>query len=139
MYCVEFDSKYIITGSRDRTIKVWSLSTGQVVGTFQNAHIGSVLCLKFEKDWDVPGTARLVDDEPTGAVPSGLLVSGSSDCSICVWKMSHGGMVNGEREVRAEVQATLKGHEGGVLDIRIDDKWIVSWYVVPHNLHSTLS
>lgn len=30
-------------------------------------------------------------------------------------------------EIEAEVKAVLKGHTGGVLDLKIDDKWIVSW------------
>ncbi|KAJ2914950.1 hypothetical protein MD484_g5453, partial [Candolleomyces efflorescens] len=124
VYCVEFDSQYVVTGSRDRTIKVWSLKTGQALGTFQDAHRGSVLCLKFEKDWAL-GSGADVDAEPQ--TPKGLLVSGSSDCSICVWEMELGDFLpNGEREVRAQVRATLEGHEGGVLDIWMDEKWIVS-------------
>ncbi|RXW15383.1 hypothetical protein EST38_g10472 [Candolleomyces aberdarensis] len=120
VYCVEFDSQYVVTGSRDRTIKVWSLKTGQVLGTFQDAHRGSVLCLKFEKDWALGADSM-------EAPPKGLLVSGSSDCSICVWEMELGDLLpNGEREITAKVLATLEGHEGGVLDIRMDDKWIVS-------------
>lgn len=153
VYCVEFDSQYVVTGSRDRTIKVWSLKTGQMLGTFQDAHRGSVLCLKFEKDWVLGGGSGVGADninvnsdsnsnydaygdhdgdtdstEPRP--PKGLLVSGSSDCSICVWEMELGDVLpNGEREVRARVKATLEGHEGGVLDIRMDEKWIVSWSV----------
>ena len=137
MYCVEFDSQYVVTGSRDRTIKVWSLKTGQVLGTFQDAHRGSVLCLKFEKDWAL-GSGADVDAEPQ--TPKGLLVSGSSDCSICVWEMELGDFLpNGEREVRAQVRATLEGHEGGVLDIRMDEKWIVSWLVIPSSSSSLIT
>jgi F-box and WD-40 domain protein 1/11 len=153
VYCVEFDSQYVVTGSRDRTIKVWSLKTGQMLGTFQDAHRGSVLCLKFEKDWALGGGSGVgVDnvnvnsdsnsnydaygdhddnDSTEPRPPKGLLVSGSSDCSICVWEMELGDVLpNGEREVRARVKATLEGHEGGVLDIRMDEKWIVSWSVI---------
>jgi F-box and WD-40 domain protein 1/11 len=32
-----------------------------------------------------------------------------------------------EFEIRAKVKAVLRGHGGGVLDLRVDDKWIVSW------------
>ena len=145
VYCVEFDSKYIITGSRDRTIKVWSLRTGQVVGTFWNAHSGSVLCLKFEKEWasgldsccglrscDINGAGNVpVREATSGRV--GMLVSGSSDCSIKVWEMRLGDILpgtGGEREVEARLVDTLSGHEGGVLDIRMDEKWIVSWCVL---------
>jgi F-box and WD-40 domain protein 1/11 len=95
----------------------------------------------------------------------GFMVSGSSDCSVCVWDLTTGRVVgdsldagassavqsglgsdlqgvieNGgegasadepEREVNAEVRAVLKGHVGGVLDLRIDKRWIVSWCVLP--------
>jgi len=76
------------------------------------------------------------------------MVSGSSDCSICVWNLKLGPVIgdedsasieddksvryadeNSDREVTAEVRAVLKGHSGGVLDLKIDKQWIVSWCV----------
>ncbi|KAF7978763.1 hypothetical protein HWV62_44794 [Athelia sp. TMB] len=116
VYCLEFDSTRIITGSRDRTIKVWSLQTGKPLATFRG-HAGSVLCLKFDQDWDVRGEG----EDDTEQKP-GFMVSGSSDCSICVWDLRSG--KNGE--VTAEVRTVLKGHSGGVLDLRMDDQHIVS-------------
>lgn len=130
VYCVEFDSQHIVTGSRDRTMKVWSLKTGELLGSLQGAHRGSVLCLKFEKDWSL---AQEMDENADSSeqASKGILVSGSSDCTICVWDMELGRTLpNGEREIKGEVKAILEGHEGGVLDIRMDDKWIVSWSVV---------
>ena len=171
VYCLEFDSRRIITGSRDRTIKVWSLRTGALLATFVGVHLGSVLCLKFEGDWD---RDWIVDDcdsngddnsfgddgESAGRFGhrddlargrrrrrrKGFMVSGSSDCSVCVWDLDLGPVVeynntdmdaystdqmrvddDGERQVTAEVRAVLKGHSGGVLDLRIDEHWIVSW------------
>jgi F-box and WD-40 domain protein 1/11 len=111
VYCLEFDSKRIISGSRDQTIKVWDIRTGRCLGTF-NGHYGSVLCLKFEKDWDIKGDGT-----------KGFIVSGSSDRRACVWDIwiGEGG------EVHAEVRAVLKGHLDGVLDLRVDEQWIVSW------------
>jgi len=111
VYCLEFDSKRIISGSRDQTIKVWDIQTGRCLGTFRG-HYGSVLCLKFEKDWDIKGDGS-----------KGFMVSGSSDRRACVWDIwiGEGG------EVRAEVRAVLRGHLDGVLDLRVDEKWIVSW------------
>ena len=72
------------------------------------------------------------------------MVSGSSDTTVCVWDLQlepileqgDGASVdddrtvrgnNAERAVRGEVRSVLKGHSGGVLDIRIDKQWIVSW------------
>ncbi|GBE83444.1 F-box/WD repeat-containing protein [Sparassis crispa] len=131
VYCLEFDSSRIITGSRDLTIKVWSLKTGRCLGSFAG-HRGSVLCLKFDKDWDTVDNVGEDDDEDvqTARVRKGFLVSGSSDCSVCVWDLSvlrpADGEVQGEQPVTAEVRAVLKGHSGGVLDLRIDSNWIVS-------------
>ena len=71
-------------------------------------HAGSVLCLKFDKDWDI--------DDPFAP---GFMVTGSSDCSIIVWNL----FANGSR---AEALTTLNAHTGGVLDLRIDNKHIVS-------------
>ena len=180
VYCLEFDSTRIITGSRDRTIKVWSLATGRLLGTFWGVHRGSVLCLKFEGDWEegegegggedssegctdviggvdregveVMGGSGVGGWNGRGKGKRGFMVSGSSDCSVCVWDLyavrggggrdrhSFSGMVDvegddeayegeEEGEVHAEVRAVLKGHSGGVLDLRIDKKWIVSWCV----------
>ena len=174
VYCLEFDSRRIITGSRDRTIKVWSLRTGALLATFVGVHLGSVLCLKFEGDWDrdwiVDGDFNgdggsfhwEGDGESAGRLGhrddlargrrrrrKGFMVSGSSDCSVCVWDLDLGPIVeynnpdmdaysdnqmhvddDGERQVTAEVRAILKGHSGGVLDLRIDEQWIVSWCVI---------
>ena len=126
VYCLEFDSRRIITGSRDRTIKVWSLETGRCLATFMG-HRGSVLCLKFDKDWDFPTGEEDAWDDGT-KWKHGFMVSGSSDCSVCVWDLcARTPVAGGDCEVRAEVVAVLRGHIGGVLDLRIDDKWIVSW------------
>lgn len=152
-----------MTGSRDRTVKVWSLRTGRLLGTFWGAHQGSVLCLKFEHDWDQSwdGLTEMSPDPATDqasgsggllsrtysemplrerfptamnmARKKGFMVSGSSDCSICVWDIWTGrpiledGIESGDKEVHGEVRDILKGHVGGVLDLKIDKKWIVSW------------
>jgi F-box and WD-40 domain protein 1/11 len=130
-------------------------------------HLGSVLCLKFERDWDrewVIGDSDSNGDDGESAGHfshrddwargrrkrrrrKGFMVSGSSDCSVCVWDLDLGPVVeydtdidvysnrmhvdddDGERYVTGEVKAVLKGHSGGVLDLRIDKQWIVSWWV----------
>ncbi|KAF5348831.1 hypothetical protein D9756_009703 [Leucocoprinus leucothites] len=155
VYCVDFDSQRIITGSRDRTVIAWSLKTGRRLGTFVGAHTGSVLCLKFERDWDLDspdllsmrrtredGTSLSVDMDMGSRSPvkrTGFMFTGSSDCTICVWSLDTGEVLTDDKEeagsegedvldrrVLAEPVAILKGHTDGVLDLRIDSRWIVS-------------
>lgn len=75
------------------------------------------------------------------------MVSGSSDCSVCIWDLHLGATLDQDdnssiddfqagsakeepdREVNGEVRQILRGHVGGVLDLRIDSQWIVSWWV----------
>lgn len=65
VYCCQFDNDKIVTGSRDKTIRVWNAST-YVCERVLAGHEASVLCLQF-------------DDT--------IMVSGSSDYSIIVWDM----------------------------------------------------
>jgi F-box and WD-40 domain protein 1/11 len=53
-------------------------------------------------------------------------VSGSSDCSILVWDLN----VTKDGSVTADVRGVLQGHAGGVLDLRMDERSVVSWYAV---------
>ncbi|CDH53445.1 wd40 repeat-like protein [Lichtheimia corymbifera JMRC:FSU:9682] len=64
IYCVQFDSSKIVTGSRDRSIKCWD-HQGRCLRTM-TGHYASVLCLQYDDD---------------------IMVSGSSDHTILVWDM----------------------------------------------------
>ncbi|GAA6002737.1 hypothetical protein JCM10207_007651 [Rhodosporidiobolus poonsookiae] len=68
VYCVQFDKNKVVSGSRDKTIRIWDLASGSVTRTL-TGHVGSVLCLQY-------------DDR--------ILVSGSSDARILVWDMTSG-------------------------------------------------
>jgi len=110
--------------------------------------------LKFDKDWEVGASGRdsssqggaddtvVLERLSRGSGRPGFMVSGSSDCSVCVWDLyaeypgcdgeeasAKGSAVKNEGQVRASVRKVLKGHSGGVLDLRIDERWIVSWCV----------
>ncbi|KAJ7798735.1 WD40 repeat-like protein [Mycena olivaceomarginata] len=115
VYCLEFARSHIFTGSRDRAVKVWSVRTGRLLGTFAGGHRGSVLCLKFEL------SSSAGDLQDGGKGMRGTLVTGSSDCTVCVWDLW-----TESAEESAEVRAVLRGHGWGVLDLRIDRRWIVS-------------
>lgn len=89
---------YIISGSRDQTLRVWDSATGQGVATLYG-HRGSVLCVYQH---------------------AGMLVSGSSDATARVWLRVHTGA---EHYTPSMV---LRGHTAGVLDIAFDAAYIVT-------------
>ena len=118
----------IVTGSRDKTIKIWDLKTGKLRFTLRG-HAGSVLCLKFDKGDTLSSSAGGAEPDvaENDGLGSGFMVSGSSDCTVLVWdlnKLWKSGKPSGGPEL---VKRVLKGHTGGVLDLKIDKQWIVSW------------
>lgn len=123
VYCLDVDPRLdiLISGSRDRSIKVWDMTTGELVTTLENHHAGSILCLKFD-------FSMVSEDNGMG-----FMVSGSSDRSIVVWEVDltkwRHRKVHKEpsKAVEGRVRSVLTGHGGGVLDLKIDDNWIVSW------------
>ncbi|EJD02007.1 WD40 repeat-like protein [Fomitiporia mediterranea MF3/22] len=131
VYCLEFDARWLVTGSRDRAIKVWDLRTGRLRATLRG-HAGSVLCLKFDKIAMARADSSDEDDQEDDG--EGFMVSGSSDCTVLVWDLrslwrasiaskTGGNPVNAGPEL---VKRVLRGHLGGVLDLRINKQWIVS-------------
>lgn len=109
VYCVQFDENVVITGSRDRTIRVWSTKTGQQIkklgiGANEQAdsnsskpticHTGSVLCLCYD---------------------SKIMISGSSDTSCIIWDMT-----------KLKPLQQVYRHSAGVLDVCMDENFIIT-------------
>ncbi|SCV68050.1 BQ2448_171 [Microbotryum intermedium] len=101
VYCLQFDPKKIISGSRDRSVRVWDIATGQTTKVL-TVHEGSVLCLRY-------------DDK--------VLITGSSDSTVLVWDLV-GDPITGRGQWEAVMQ--LVGHNMAVLDLTFDEQWIVS-------------
>jgi len=123
VYCVHLASPWVITGSRDKSIRFWRLDnldldggmtamTGQtnLVKTTERAHEGSVLSVRFEMDQNESG---------------GILVTGSSDVTAGVWRVDFPSNAHGD--IRVERIGTLKGHTGGVLDVALGRTRIGTW------------
>lgn len=101
VYCVQFDELKIVSGSRDKTIRVWDTKTGYCARVL-TGHGGSVLCLAYDET---------------------ELFTGSSDACVFVWDLV------GERGTgrgKWEVKRKLVGHSQGVLDLAFDQNFIVS-------------
>ena len=134
------DGQYIMSSSRDRTIRVW---TGEAVGGPFTGHTDSVLSVAFSPDgqhivsgsrdhtvrvWNAM-TGETEAGGHTSSVPSStpspagqIIVSGSDDCMIRLVKNMFGGM---ERTVLSDSMNQSKiDHEGWITG---DDGALVLW------------
>lgn len=99
--CVQFDDSRIVSGSSDKTIKVWNIRTNAQwsVQTLVG-HSGTVRCLHLEGN---------------------RLVSGSTDCMIKVWDLS-----TQESWSSIACKVTMTGHSDTVRCLQVDDQKVVS-------------
>jgi F-box and WD-40 domain protein 1/11 len=99
VYTIQYSGKYLVSGSRDRTIRVWNLDTQRLIHQPLVGHTASVLCLQF-------------DERPE----QDIIVSGGSDCRIILWQFSTGRIIK-------EIE---KAHSESVLNLRFDDRYLVT-------------
>lgn len=136
IYCLQFDENKIITGSRDKTVRIWDMHTLQcrlVIGPPEAVSKTSML---FDADGKPVHYASAPDNERTHpSVPvtvsfpvhhkqsilclqydDSILVTGSSDSTCIVYNVR-----SGYRPVRR-----LQFHTAAVLDLAFDNKHIVT-------------
>lgn len=95
IYSLQYNEEYLVSGSRDKTLRVWNLATRRLVGKPLVGHIGSVLCLQFDSD---PG--------------EDIIVSGSSDSDVIIWRFSTGEII----------QRLTHAHRESVLNVKFDKR-----------------
>ncbi|KAH6633452.1 hypothetical protein C7974DRAFT_171875 [Boeremia exigua] len=99
VYSIQYSGKYLVSGSRDRSIRIWNLDTQRLVRKPLLGHAASVLCLQF-------------DDRPE----HDIVASGGSDCKVIIWRFSTGQIIK-------EIE---KAHSESVLNLRFDDRYLVT-------------
>lgn len=99
IYALQFDSNFLVSGSRDNTMRIWNVHTRRLVRPPLAEHTGSVLCLQFDADPE-----------------EDIIVSGSSDSDVIIWKFSTG-------EVLQKLQ---DAHSESVLNVRFDKRVLVT-------------
>lgn len=99
VYTIQFFGKWLVSGSRDKTVRVWDLDTRRLRCKPLVGHSQSVLCLQFDPSPD-----------------EDIIISGSSDSSIVVWKFSTG----------QKVHTINSAHEESVLNLRFDHRYLVT-------------
>jgi F-box and WD-40 domain protein 1/11 len=99
VYTLQFFGKWLVSGSRDKTLRVWDLETRRLRGSPLSGHTQSVLCLQFDptKEEDV-------------------IISGSSDTSVIIWRFSTG----------QKIHEIPQAHRESVLNLRFDHRYLVT-------------
>jgi F-box and WD-40 domain protein 1/11 len=142
VYCVQFDEHKIITGSRDRTIRIWDAHYPwpclKVIGapaTHQQRQSPSnntnpqpvnnppflSICAPSQQWTDVADQSIPLSDCHNASIlclryDDEIMVTGSSDFTCIVWDVK-----NDYKPIRR-----LVGHRSGVLDCCFDDRYIIS-------------
>ncbi|KAF7506539.1 hypothetical protein GJ744_011685 [Endocarpon pusillum] len=135
VYCVQFDEHKIITGSRDRTIRVWDTHTFQCIRKIgppsqasRSASISDTASLSPPGAFHILNTSSM--DPSGGFAPhdyhdasilclqfdEDIMVTGSSDHTAIIWSI---------RE-NYKPLCRLRGHKAGVLDVCINEQHIVT-------------
>lgn len=99
VYGIQFSGKWLVSGSRDRTVRVWDLDSKRLRYPPLVGHLKSVLCLQF-------------DPSPS----EDIIISGSSDKNVIVWRFSTG----------ETIHEIPEAHVDSVLNLRFDERYLVT-------------
>ena len=99
VYAIQFSGNWLVSGSRDKTVRVWNLETRRLRGAPLIGHTKSVLCLQFDP-----------------SEKEDLIVSGSSDKNVILWRFSTG----------EKIQEICDAHKDSVLNLRFDERFLVT-------------
>jgi len=99
VYTIQYSGKYLVSGSRDLTLRIWDLDTQRLVREPLQGHTGSVLCLQFDHS----------EEED-------IIISGSSDTNVILWRFSTGEMI----------KQLTSAHRESVLNLKFDKRFLVT-------------
>jgi F-box and WD-40 domain protein 1/11 len=99
VYTIQYSGTHLVSGSRDKTLRIWNLETQRLAVKPLRGHDASVLCLQF-------------DDRPE----QDIVVSGGSDCHVILWRFSTGEMI----------RKLDRAHSESVLNLRFDDRYLIT-------------
>ena len=99
VYTIQYCGKHLVSGSRDRTLRIWDIDAQRLIRKPLEGHTGSVLCLQFDdrKEQDI-------------------IISGSSDTHVILWRFSTGEMI----------KQLTHAHKESVLNLKFDERFLVT-------------
>lgn len=99
IYTIQHTQNYLVSGSRDKSIRIWNLDKRRLALPPLEEHQGSVLCLQFDPDPE-----------------EDIIISGSSDSTVIIWRFSTGKVV----------QRMTTAHRESVLNVKFDKRVLVT-------------
>lgn len=83
VWALQYEGNTLVSGSTDRSVRVWDIQKGICTQTFYG-HTSTVRCLQIVMPAD---TGKVYDGTPVMMPPKPLIITGSRDSQLRVWRL----------------------------------------------------
>lgn len=87
VWALQYEGNVLVSGSTDRSVRVWDIETGTCMQVF-HGHTSTVRCLQILMPTE---TGRTGDNKPIMMPKQPLIITGSRDSNLRVWKLPQPG------------------------------------------------